>query len=158
MRRLLMGIVFLLPVVAGCDRLKSDHDERALDSPIQFPAGSIHWQDAPPGMPPGSQIAVLEGDPKSAGLFTLRIRVPAGSRLAPHWHPRDERVTVLSGRVGVGFGEVFDEAGLQHFVGGSYYVNPAGSRHYLSMPAETLVQITGMGPWETHFVDGATQD
>src|SRR5688500_9920891 len=65
----------------------------------------IAWAAAPPSMPAGTQIAVLEGDPAAKRWFTLRLKVPAGARLAPHWHPRDERVTVLSGRVAVGFGE-----------------------------------------------------
>ena len=60
---------------------------------------AVVWTEGPPTLPAGSQIAVLEGNPRSAGIFTMRVRVAAGSALAPHWHPAPERVTVLSGAV-----------------------------------------------------------
>jgi len=56
----------------------------------------IDWKPAPPTLPKGAMVAVLEGDPKAAGMFTMRVKLPAGSIISPHWHPRDERVTVLS--------------------------------------------------------------
>lgn len=59
------------------------------------------WNDAPPSMPQGTKITVLEGSPREAGTFTIRLKVPAGAAIAPHTHPRPERVTVLSGKVTV---------------------------------------------------------
>ena len=119
---------------------------------IQIQGGDVKWRAGPPSMPAGTQVAVLEGDPKAKGLFTQRLKVPAGARIEPHWHPRDERVTVLSGVVAVGFGEVVDESTLTRFGAGSFYVNPAGSRHYVLFPEDAIVQITGEGPWELHYV------
>ncbi len=115
---------------------------------IQHHASKLAWRPAPVSMPAGTRIAVLEGDPKSEGMFTLRLQVPAGSRLPPHWHPRDERVTVLSGRVGVGFGNRFDTTRLRYFRAGDYYVNPAHSPHFVFFPEASEVQITGLGPWQ----------
>ena len=54
----------------------------------------VVWKDAPPTLPAGAKIAVLEGDPKHEGMFTIRgqnagrarrsrrtlIRSPSGSR------------------------------------------------------------------------------
>jgi len=117
---------------------------------IQQDAAALRWSAAPASMPKGTQIAVLEGDPKSEGLFTLRISVPAGARLSPHWHPRDERVTILSGRVGVGFGNRFDEGRIRYFEAGSYYINPTPAMHFVDFPVASVVQITGHGPWEVH--------
>ncbi|MGH8529025.1 MAG: cupin domain-containing protein [Nevskiales bacterium] len=115
---------------------------------IQHAAEQMQWQAGPAALPPGTQLMVLEGDPKGAGLFTLRLKVPAGTRLPPHTHPRDERVTVLSGRVGVGFGERFDDKALRFFDAGSYYLNPAELPHFVLFPIESVVQITGIGPWQ----------
>src|SRR4051812_31836139 len=67
-------------------------------SPIQFPVEKIQYVDAP-NMPHGAQLAVLEGSPKEAGIFTLRLRVPPKFKLPLHTHPRDERVTVIDGSV-----------------------------------------------------------
>lgn len=115
----------------------------------------IAWSAAPPSMPAGTQMAVLEGDPGAKRWFTVRMKVPAGARLAPHWHPRDERVTVLSGLVAVGFGDVIDEAAVARFGPGSFYVNPANSHHYVLFVEDSVVQLTGVGPWEVHFVEAA---
>lgn len=77
---------------------------------IQAPAEKLTWAEAPPSLPAGTRIMLLEGNPQKEGLFTMRLKVPAGTRLQPHWHPRAERVTVLSGLVKVGFGDEFEEA------------------------------------------------
>src|SRR4051794_16523884 len=65
-------------------------------APIRFNVADIPWGDAPPSMPAGAKIAVLEGDPRKPAFFTMRLKLPAGARLAPHTHPADERVTVVS--------------------------------------------------------------
>lgn len=120
---------------------------------IQWPAEAQAWKPGPPAMPAGTQIQVLEGDPKSAGMFTLRLKVPADRRIAPHWHPQPERVTVLSGAALVGFGERRDAAELRRFGAGSFYVNPPNVPHFVEFTEETVVQITGQGPWEVRTLD-----
>ncbi|HEY0156406.1 MAG TPA: cupin domain-containing protein [Thermoanaerobaculia bacterium] len=109
------------------------------------------WSDAPPSMPKGTKIAVLEGSPAKAGLFTIRLRVPAGSVIAPHTHPRQERVTVLSGRVRVGFSSKVDGEGTT-FTAGGFYVNPPGVPHFLAIEEESVLQLTCEGPWELVYV------
>jgi quercetin dioxygenase-like cupin family protein len=120
---------------------------------LQVQPEAIEWRTGNPSMPAGTQVAVLEGDPKAAGLFTIRLKVPAGARLAPHWHPRDERVTVMSGLVLVGFGDAIDEAATRRFGAGAFYVNPARSHHFVLFRQDSIVQVTGVGPWEVHFLE-----
>ena len=114
---------------------------------IQVDAAKIIWTDGPPTLPKGTKVAVLEGDPKKPGMFTMRLRVPAGSKIAPHWHPRPERVTVLSGLVKVGFGDEWSDAGMHSFGAGGFYVNPPESRHFVAFARTSVIQITGEGPW-----------
>src|SRR6185437_16643754 len=57
----------------------------------------IKWGDAPPSLPKGAKIAVLRGDPGQSGPFVIRIEVPAGYKVPPHWHSQDEALTVISG-------------------------------------------------------------
>jgi quercetin dioxygenase-like cupin family protein len=144
---LLVTCLWALPAVARAPALPA--------GTIQLHAGQLPWASGSPAMPPGTQIAVLEGNPAQPGMFTLRIKVPAGSRIAPHWHPRDERVTVIAGTVAVGFGDVVDEAQVTRFGAGGFYVNPARSHHYVLFPEEAVVQVTGEGPWELRFLDAA---
>ena len=127
----------------------------ALTALFAIPPGTIQvnhivWKDAPPTLPKGAKICVLEGDPKAAGLFTMRLRMPAGARVEPHTHPRPERVTVLSGEAQVGFGDAFERKGMTSFFAGDFYVNPPESHHYVYFPHTTVLQITGEGPWELH--------
>src|SRR5438552_11171459 len=57
----------------------------------------IQWGDAPPSLPPGAKMAVLSGDPGKAGAYTLRLKAPDGYKVASHWHPTDENLTIISG-------------------------------------------------------------
>ena len=89
----------------------------------------------------------LSAEPASAPVLPAgAIQVPAGTRLQPHWHPRDERVTVLSGEVLVGFGDTFDEDAMTRFTAGSFYVNQADSPHFIWFKSESVIQITGNVP------------
>lgn len=119
---------------------------------IQLARDQLRWNPAPPNMPAGIEIAVLEGDPRVEGLFTLRLRAPAGTRLAAHTHPQPERVTVISGAVGVGFGAVYDQTRLRVFRTGDYYVNPPMSVHFVGFAEESVVQVTGTGPWRLDYL------
>src|ERR1035438_7652587 len=76
-----------------------------------FTPDQVKFGPAPPFLPPGAQLAVLEGDPMaSTGDFTIRLKMPSGYKIAPHTHPNRENVTVLSGTLKVGMGDQFDAA------------------------------------------------
>lgn len=121
----------------------------ALSLLLAIQITSVTWVDAPPSMPKGTKIAVLEGDPKQPGIFTIRLKVPAGSKLAVHTHPRHERVTVLSGNVVVTM-----EGKETTFTGGAFYVNPPDVPHAVSFAEESVLQLTCEGPWEVKFITG----
>src|SRR5579863_3681360 len=71
----------------------------------------IQWGPAPPFVNPGAQLAVVEGNPMgSSGDYTVRLKMPDGYKIAPHWHPVRENVTVISGSFKVGMGDTFDAA------------------------------------------------
>jgi quercetin dioxygenase-like cupin family protein len=125
---------------------------QAASKPIQLAPGDILYKPAPPTMPAGVLLAVLEGDPRAPGLFSVRMKVPAGFTLPPHTHPSDERVTVIEGAVAVGFGDTIDREKVRSFEAGSYYLNPPGVPHYVLSEQGATLQITGMGPWQVDFL------
>ena len=123
------------------------------DPPIALTPDAMVWTDGPSTLPPGSKVAVLEGSPKADGMFTMRLRIPAGSAIPPHWHPRQERVTVLSGAIDLGFGSVANAGKTKRYAAGSFYVNPPRVMHFLFFPEATEMQLTGVGPWELQTSD-----
>lgn len=117
---------------------------------------AITWGPAPPALPAGAEIAVLQGDPSKAGLpFSMRAKFPDGYAVAPHWHPTDENVLVLQGTLMVGLGEKLDQAAAREMSPGSYALMPKGMRHFATAKGETIIQIYGIGPFEINYVNSA---
>jgi len=113
------------------------------------------WGDAPPGLPSGAKMAVLDGDPSKKGSFTVRLQAPAGYKVPPHTHPTTERVTVISGSFHLGMGEKFDEAAGPELSPGSFAVLPAGMAHFAWSTGESVVQIQSEGPFQIKYVNPA---
>jgi hypothetical protein len=100
-------------------------------------------------------MAVISGDPSKAEPFVIRGQFPAGYRVAAHWHPTAENMTVLSGTVALGMGDKFDEAGLKDLPAGSYAVLPAEMRHFFMSKTAATIQVHGMGPFAVNYVNPA---
>ena len=133
---------------------------------MKFPEGTvqhvvyaeeIQWQPCPPNLPSGCEIAVLEGSPRRPELFTVRFRVGEGFVMPPHSHPRHERVTVLTGSMAVAFGLDGTRESATEFGPGDYYVNAPGATHTVWADTTSVIQITGIGPWEARFVQSSTK-
>ena len=123
------------------------HDNNA------FTPGTIPWGPPPPFIAPGAQLAVIEGNPAaSTGDYTVRLKMPDGYRIAPHWHPMRENVTVVSGNFKVGMGDKFDETKMMTFPAGSFaYLDP-DMHHYAMASGEVIVQIHGVAPLQFNYI------
>ncbi|MFY9559467.1 MAG: cupin domain-containing protein [Terriglobales bacterium] len=128
----------------------------ALPAPAEhaFTPDAIPYGPAPAFVPPGAQLAVIEGDPMaSTGDFTVRLKMPDGYRIPPHWHPKRENVTVLSGNFKVGMGDAFEESRMMTFGAGSFaYLDPA-MHHYAMASGEVVVQVHGMSPFQFNYIN-----
>src|SRR5215475_15944858 len=113
----------------------------------------IKWAPAPAMLPPGAEAAVLFGDPSKEGYFVLRLKFPAGYSVAPHTHPVDEVVTVISGTFYKGMGKTADRRKAQPLPAGSFFALPPGVAHYVFMHEETVIQISTKGPWGLTYVN-----
>ncbi|HET9315506.1 MAG TPA: cupin domain-containing protein [Vicinamibacteria bacterium] len=114
---------------------------------------AIVWGPAPPALPAGAQMAILSGDPRQAGPFTVRVRMPAAYTIPPHWHPAAEHLTILAGEAAVGMGDAIDTAAMQAMKAGAFAVMAPEMRHYLRAKAETTVQVHGTGPFTITYVN-----
>jgi quercetin dioxygenase-like cupin family protein len=117
------------------------------------PPQEIEWGPAPAVLPPGAEAAILFGDPSEEGLFVLRLKLPAGYSVAPHTHPVDEVITVISGTFALGMGETADQREAQPLPAGSFFALPPGMAHYVFVDEETVVQISTVGPWGLTYIN-----
>jgi anti-sigma factor ChrR (cupin superfamily) len=142
--------------LAQTDKMKKDghSDMKNSDSHIIVGADEVKWGPAPPSLPPGSQFAVIEGDPsKAGGTYVIRAKMQDGYRIPPHWHPVTENVTVLEGTLVVGMGDKFDEAAGRPLTAGSFASMPKGVRHFAWAKGDTVIQVHGVGPFDITYVN-----
>jgi len=119
-----------------------------------FTPNTIPWGPPPPFIAPGAQLAVLEGDPTAShGDYTVRLKMPNGYRIAPHWHPLRENVTVISGTFEVGMGDSFDETKMAAFPSGSFAFLDPDMHHYAMARGEVVVQVHGTSPLQFNYVN-----
>jgi len=156
-RILLLGLVFaglfysVMQITSRSARAAADqtNSPRHTFTPDQIPFGP-----APPFLNPGAQLAVLEGDPTaSTGDYTVRLKMPDGYRIAPHFHPLRENVTVISGTFKVGMGDEFEVHKMGAFTAGSFAFLDPNMHHYAMACGETIVQVHGSAPLQFNYIN-----
>ncbi len=101
MRRILAGVAVALMLMVGA----AVAQQAKAPSQIVVTAAELKWGEPPPAFEKGASFTVVSGDPGKAGIFVVRLKMPAGYKVAAHWHPTDEHVTVISGTFAIGIGE-----------------------------------------------------
>jgi anti-sigma factor ChrR (cupin superfamily) len=127
----------------------------AADDHMAVSPNALKWGPPPPGLPAGAQVAVVSGNPGSDGPYVVRARLPAGYKIAPHTHPTDENVTVLSGMFHIARGDTFDTKKGEAVRIGGFFNAQKGMQHYGWTTAPTVIQIHGMGPFTINYVNPA---
>lgn len=98
-------------------------------------------------------MAVLQGDPSQSTPFTVRLELPDGYRIAPHFHPTDEHVTVISGTFLVGMGDSLVVARATALPAGGFVTAGANQHHYAIARGRTVVQVHAIGPFALTYVN-----
>ena len=146
--KMLGGLAIVLAVVVGARA-----DEVKAPAHVAVAPADLTWGAPPPVFEKGASFTVVSGDPGRAGLFVVRLKLPAGYKIAPHFHPTDEHVTVLSGTFGVGMGDKIDMSALVKLPAGGYALMPASMHHYAVAIGDATVQVHGMGPFALTYVN-----
>jgi quercetin dioxygenase-like cupin family protein len=171
MKKMLIAIALTASLAAAQDAARTDEAKKSKSKTEMKSQGhsqnhkmeghkmtssqNLQWQAGPASLPAGAQMVILEGNPKEAGPFTLRLKMPAGYQIKPHSHPSVEHVTVLSGEANFGMGNTWDESkGMKLSAGDFIYMQP-GQTHYAWTTAETVIQLHGTGPWKVNYVNPA---
>jgi len=146
------GLPFLIATAAVAQVPERPSADPGPGEHLLYHAANLKWQDGPASFEAGARMAVLEGNPAEPGIFTMRIWLPDGFRIAPHWHPNPERVTVVSGTFRLGAGDVANADATTALAPGSYTAMPPGMRHYAIAEGETVIQLTSTGPWKITYM------
>jgi quercetin dioxygenase-like cupin family protein len=115
------------------------------------------WGPAPPLIPPGAQIAVIEGDPGKPAPYTVRLKFPANYKIAAHSHPTDEHVVIVSGALTFGMGDkLVKTAANKTLAVGGFALMPANMNHFAyTTGTETTIVLYGQGPVDFKYVNPA---
>jgi hypothetical protein len=113
----------------------------------------MNWGPAPNALPPGAKLAVLSGDPNGNGEYTVRVQMPAGYLVRPHFHPTDENLTLISGSFSVGMGDKVDKSTGRALEQGGFANMPAQMHHYAWSDNGAILQIHGMGPFAITYIN-----
>jgi catechol 2,3-dioxygenase-like lactoylglutathione lyase family enzyme len=154
MKKYLFLVITVAAVLAGAGQRFTTAAHDHSPGRNAFTPDTIPWGQAPPIVHPGAQFAVLEGDPTgSTGDFTIRLKMPDGYRIAPHWHPNRENVTIISGTFKVGMGDEFELNKMAAFAAGSFAFLDPDMHHFAMACGETIVQVHGQSPLQFNYVN-----
>ena len=138
-------------IASAADAPKKSH---AAPKAVTINAADLTWGPAPPQFPKGGQLAVLHGDPSKPMQFALRFKMPDGYQIAPHWHTKDEQLTILSGTFILHMGDTMD-APAHTLTAGAYHFLPGKMHHAAQAQGEVVVEIHGIGPFDIHYLNPA---
>lgn len=119
-------------------------------------AASVTWAHGPANLPAGIEIAALSGDPTAAGPFTLRLKIPANTVIAPHTHSKLESVTVLSGTIYHETGRTFRREGGTKMGQDGFFSLPQDMAHTVwTQDQAAVIQVSGVGPFGVNYINPA---
>ena len=152
MKKLSSLTMFVCLILFSAPLKAQDH---SMPAHILLNKNKLVWKDAPPSLPKGAKITVLEGDMSKEGPFTVRLSLPADYKIYPHWHPAIEHVTVIEGSFYMGSGEQFNETAATKLSAGGFAVMPIKYAHYAFTKGKAIIQLHGVGPWGITYINEA---
>lgn len=137
--------------VTGATAMRAEHP-----SHIGQDLRDVKWSPAPPLLPKGAEIAVLDGDPMKAAPYAIRLKFPAHYAIPAHSHPTDEHIVVTSGALVFGMGDALDKSSSANskLAVGGFAVAAANANHFaFTRDEETTIVLYGDGPVEFKYVN-----
>jgi quercetin dioxygenase-like cupin family protein len=153
MRFLFLKISIIISIILAFQQISFAQKPNLEEGQLKVIASEIIWKPCPSHLPKGCEIAVIEGSPKEADFFTVRFKMTGEFLMPAHTHPKDERVTILEGKVYVAFGLEAKKEDASVFGPGDFYVNYKNAIHTVWADKGSILQITGIGPWEANFIE-----
>ena len=106
----------------------------------------------------GIRTTVVMGDPSRAGPYTIRLSIPANTKIQAHTHRDNRTAVVVAGVWYFGYGSIAAASAEKALPAGSVYTEPSGVAHFAETKADpVLVYITGNGPTDTVYVKASDE-
>lgn len=122
-------------------------------TPAEVDAMQAHEAGAGTSGVSGIRTTVVEGDPTQTGPYTIRLSVPAKTRIQAHTHRDSRSAVVVAGTWYFGYGNAASSAAEKALPPGSFYTEPGGVAHFAeTKDTPVVVYITGVGPTDTVYV------
>jgi hypothetical protein len=160
-----LAAFFVCAVLAISSLAQTPAAKKGAAAPASGPGtmpGEEKWMDIPAAAMVGTpsvemggtlKIAILQGDPMTAGRsYVVRLSCTDGTKIAPHWHPTAENVTVIKGGFMLGMGSKWDAAAMKDLPVGAFVSAAPQMRHYAQCKGDSVVQVNGIGPLVINFV------
>jgi quercetin dioxygenase-like cupin family protein len=127
-------------------------------SPDEVDALQAHDSGAGTSGVAGIRTTMVAGDPSNPGPYTIRLSIPANTRIKAHTHRDDRTAVVAAGVWYFGYGPVANALAEKTLPAGSFYTEPGGVAHFAETKASpVLVYITGSGPTDTVYVNAGDE-
>jgi hypothetical protein len=164
--RTTLATLCVLLLLGGCER-RGDRDtaaelDRSKNDTMSTTAAAgdtaamaLDWQPAPPFLPAGARAAVVEGDPTKPGPFLIRLEMPAGYEVRPHYHLMSEQVALLEGTALLGRGKEWKDDKLKPLAVGDAATLAVKEPHFLQAKERSVVEVRSTGPFEITYINPA---
>ena len=158
MKRFMSTAIAVLGLLFTANHFWTVSAQTSMHDPMHeknaFTPDIIPWGPGPAFLNPGAQLAVLEGNPgASSGEYTVRVKMPDGFRISPHWHPHRENVTIISGTFRLGMGDTLEKKKTTAYSQGSFIFLDPDMHHYALASGEVIVQVHGQAPLQFNYVN-----
>jgi quercetin dioxygenase-like cupin family protein len=148
----LSGAIAVMVVLLVGARVYSNGNQAAPESATHAMVNADQVTFAPteiPGFDSGVKIAAVHGDPNAtSGFYVIRLALPDGYKIPPHWHPMAENATVLEGELMLGMGDTVDVSKVAAYKPGSFLYIPGKMSHFGSVKGATVIQLHGQAPFK----------
>ena len=163
---LVMCAVLCFALAKAQDTVKKAAPDKSAQNKAETPASAksaapepfigtpdkVKWVQFAPGVEHGPVYGNCD---KVGAPCVFQLRLAAGAKFPPHWHPVDENVSVLSGTFMAGMGDTYDESKMATLPVGSYVFMPKRMHHFAGTKEGALVQVHGVGPFKINYVNPA---
>jgi hypothetical protein len=151
MKRLML--LTLSAVLVASPAVAKHHKAAAKPATAAAAPAELKWGPAPPALPGGAQLAVVKGDPMKKGPFTIHLKMPASYAVPPHWHPTDEKVTLVSGKLVYGMSDQLNRMTGTPLAEGASVTMKAKEHHWVMTADGAEVEVSAMGPFMITYVN-----